>query len=81
MFDTYLEEFEDILTTCMYIISNDSTERLTFSISLDEGFAQSLFFICTQCRDSRIRNRALELLKRIPAQDGVWYIEPVKKVR
>ncbi|KAK4634813.1 Transcription regulator lscL, partial [Fulvia fulva] len=75
MFDNYFEDFDEILTICMYILASDNAERRLFSVSLDEGLIHPLFFIATHCRDGRIRHQALEQLRKLPVRDGVRHAE------
>lgn len=78
LFDNYLEEFDEILTICMYILASDNAERRLFSVSLDDGAMHPLFFIATHCRDGRIRHQALEQLQKLP-RHGVWHAETIIK--
>lgn len=75
IYDQYVKEFDEILTICLYILSSDNAERRLFSVSLDEGIIQPLFFVATHCRDGRIRHQALDQLDRIPTSDGIWHVD------
>ncbi|EME49840.1 hypothetical protein DOTSEDRAFT_164590 [Dothistroma septosporum NZE10] len=75
MLDTYLDEFDEILTICQYTLASDNAERRLFLVSLDEGLIHPLFFVATHCRDGRIRRQALEQLRKLPTLDGVWHVE------
>ncbi|KAH9845484.1 Transcriptional regulatory protein moc3 [Teratosphaeria destructans] len=79
MYDAFLQEFEDILTICKYIMSSDNADRRLFSVSLDEGLLHPLFFTATHCRDSIIRHQALAQLKKLPANCGVWHVEAMTR--
>lgn len=74
-FDQFLDEFENILTICMYIMGSDNADRRLFSVSLDEGLIHPLFFCATHCRDGRIRHQALAQLRKLPVRDGIWHVE------
>lgn len=73
--DAFLSEFDDILTICLYIMGSDNADKRLFSVSLDEGLVQPLFFVATHCRDGRIRHQALAQLEKLPARDGIWHVE------
>lgn len=75
MLDRYFDEFQNILTICMYIMSSDNADRRLFAVSLDEGLIQPLFFVATGCRDGRLRHQALAQLKKLPVRDGIFHVE------
>lgn len=83
MFDAFLQDFEDILTTCTEIMASVDADRRLFSVSLDEGLLHPLFFTATQCRDSRIRHQAITQLKNLPSVEGtpkgIWHIEAMTR--
>lgn len=70
--DAYLEAFEEVLMLCEYTMHNDDFDNWLFSVSLDEGLVSPLWFVASVCRDSRIRHRALALLRKLPAKEGIW---------
>jgi hypothetical protein len=90
-FDRFLPEFEDVLTICLHILASDVehraapggtssefddvTARRLLSVSLDEGLLHPLCEIAANCRDSRVRRRALDALRRLPIGEGNWHIE------
>jgi hypothetical protein len=45
MFDAFLQDFEEIITICKYIMTSDNADRRLFSVSLDEGLLHPLFFV------------------------------------
>ena len=75
MYDAYLEQFEEILTICKYIMSSDTADRKLLSVSIDEGLLNPLFFIATHCRDSRLRHQALAQMEVLPMREGIWHVE------
>lgn len=79
MLDAFLDEFEEILTICAYIMSSDDADRRLFSVSLDEGLLQPLFFVVTGCRDSQIRRQALKLLQKLPRKMNIWHVEAMTR--
>lgn len=80
MYDAYMDDFEDILVICSAIETCDNADRRLFSVSLDEGMLQPLWFISTHCRDSIIRRQALKLLKRLPPKTGIWHVEAMTRM-
>jgi hypothetical protein len=79
MYDKYLAEFEDILIICTHIMNSDIADKRLFSVSLDEGLLHPLFFVATHCRDGRIRHIALDQLKKLPTNRGIWHIEAMTR--
>jgi len=79
MYDVFMQEFEEILTICMFITNSDNADRRLFSVSLDEGLLHPLSFVATLCRDSTIRHQALTQLKRLPAGKGIWHVEAMTR--
>lgn len=79
IYDAFLTEFEEILTICTYIMDSDNADRRLFSVSLDEGLLQPLFVIATNCRDSRLRHKALAQLRKLPAKEGIWHVEAMTR--
>ena len=63
IYDRFIQEFDDILTNVLFIMANDDGSTRLSSVSLDDGLIHPLFFIATNCRDGRIRHRALEQSK------------------
>jgi hypothetical protein len=90
-FDRFQPEFEDVLTICLHILASDVEHRAApggashehddiaarrlLTVSLDEGLIRPLCEIANNCRDSRLRRRALEALRRLPIGEGNWHIE------
>jgi hypothetical protein len=90
-YDRFLPEFEDVLTICQHIMASDfdhrpapggddheaddAAARRLLSVSMDEGLIHPLCDIAAACRDSRIRHRALDALRRLPVGEGNWHIE------
>ncbi|KAK5123163.1 hypothetical protein LTR85_003361 [Meristemomyces frigidus] len=75
MFDAFLQEFQDVVAICMHIMGSEKADHRLFSVSLDEGLLQPLFYTVIHCRDSRTRRQALAYLEKLPAQGGIWHIE------
>lgn len=78
--DAYLNVFEEVLMLCDYTMHNDDFDSWLFSVSLDEGLVSPLWFVASNCRDSRIRHRALALMKKLPAREGIWYLEVMTQI-
>ncbi|KAK3700975.1 hypothetical protein LTR37_015681 [Vermiconidia calcicola] len=79
MYDQYLDAFEEILVLCTYIMNNDDADRRLFSVSLDEGLLNPLWFVVTHCRDGRMRHQALDSMQRLPAHEGIWHVEALTR--
>lgn len=79
--DRYLPEMEQMLCICRFVMDSDDPSNRLLSASLDDGMFRPLSFIVMQCRDSRIRHSALDLLKRL-SSDGQtsWHIDAITKV-
>ena len=78
--DAYVDVFEEVLMLSDYTMHNDDFDSWLFSVSLDEGLVSPLWFVAVNCRDSRIRNRALNLMKKLPARGGIWYLEAMTQI-
>ena len=79
MLDRYLDQFEEILAICVCIASSDDADSRLFTVSLDEGLLFPLWFTAVHCRDSHIRHKALETLKRLPSGRSVWHVEAMTR--
>lgn len=77
--DAFINEFEEIMNICCYIMESDDADRRLFSVSLDEGLLHPFFFVATHCRDSRLRRRALAQLKKLPPKEGIWHVEAMTR--
>lgn len=74
IFDSYTSSFDLILTLCQSLLDS-STPTTQHLLSFDIGVLPPLFFTVLKCREPRIRNEALGLLKLGPEQEGLWQRE------
>lgn len=79
MYDECMDDFESILTSISYVMQTSDIQKLVFSASFDEGLLQPLDFVATKCRNSVIRHRALDLMKRFPSHAGMWHVAAMIK--
>ncbi|KAF2717579.1 hypothetical protein K431DRAFT_276674 [Polychaeton citri CBS 116435] len=73
LYDSYLDDFDEMLTLCNFMMNSDPAHHKIHSVSLDEGLLHPLYYIATHCRDGRMRWKALSLLKCLPKGAGVWH--------
>lgn len=79
MFDMFLDQFEEMLAICIYILKSDDPESRLFTVSLDEGLLFPLWFTAAHCRDSHMRRTALRMLKTLPSGRNVWHVEAMTR--
>lgn len=79
IFDQFDQEFEEILTLAEYLIylsigddglKSESGKKVI--LSFDMGIIEALFWTAIKCRRSDIRHRAIDVLRRVTWQEGVW---------
>lgn len=73
-YDAHMRDFEDILTICGNIMEQDGTDKVLFSVMLDEGLLHPIFQVAVKCRKGVIRHRAMALLRQLPAGEGNWHV-------
>ena len=79
-FDPYLEVFEEVLLLCEYSMRNIDFKDWLFSVTLDEGLVNPLWILAQDCRDSKVRRRALALMQQLPAGEGIWYLQVMSEI-
>lgn len=77
IYDRFDAEFDEILMLSAYIISSykhtgDQSSGNVYQFSLDQGIIYPLYFAATKCRHRGHRRRAMELLRAVTWQEGVW---------
>lgn len=79
MLDDYLDDFKEILSICTSLMSDPHADRRLFVLHVDEGLMHPLYVVATYCRDSRIRHAAFDLLRELPAGNGlrIWHANVV----
>jgi Fungal specific transcription factor domain/Fungal Zn(2)-Cys(6) binuclear cluster domain len=76
-FDTFLVDFDDIVTRIEELANTLELrealplENESISFTMELGILHPLFFVATRCRDATIRRRAIAVLKR-GGREGVW---------
>jgi hypothetical protein len=71
LFDTLTAEFQSIVQYVKKIIGAISSSPLG-RYSFEVGILPSLHVTASKCRDSKLRREAIDLLRKWPAQEGVW---------
>ena len=79
MFDAFLDQFEEILAICIYVLKSDDAESRLLTVSLDEGLLFPLWFTAAHCRDSHMRRTALRMLKQLPSGRNIWHVEAMTR--
>ena len=75
--DEYNREFENILHHASIILASyDGSPPFT----LEMGVIGQLYFVASKCRHPVIRRRALALVRRAPAREGLWSVLPTLQV-
>lgn len=74
-FDEYLADFQEVVEHSEEFLkltapNDDSSPRSTFSFPM--GILNSLYIVCTRCRDPFTRRRALHLLKSCNRREGIF---------
>jgi Fungal specific transcription factor domain len=82
IFDQFDQEFEEILCLADYLIyrtTPPTTNPISLTkkvvLSFDMGIIEALFWTAIKCRSSAIRRRAIEILRKVSWQEGVWNAE------
>jgi len=69
-FDEHLEKFRAIVEVSKIIVAAKQSRR--FSFSFDSGVTPWLSAVCKWCRDRTLRREAIQLLRAVASQEGVW---------
>lgn len=77
VWDQYRPQFERIISHASSIIglhpeSYEQEQRRWSSLSLDLGIGFPLYFVASKCRDGALRWKAIELLKAVDRQEGLY---------
>jgi hypothetical protein len=81
IFDQFDREFEEILCLADYLIYlSPGTERKNGSsskviLTFDMGIIEALFWTAIKSRSHSIRHRAIDILRKVTWQEGVWNAE------
>jgi hypothetical protein len=77
IYDRFKEQFATIVSLAETLLETTDTfiprhwDQATFSMEM--GIIHPLYVTACKCRDSRIRQRAIELLEAAPLTEGVWH--------
>ncbi len=89
IFDRFDQEFEEILCLADYLIHittplmntnkyASSTHKVVVTFNM--GIIEALFWTAIKCRISAIRHRAIDILRKVSWQEGVWNAEMMAAV-
>jgi hypothetical protein len=83
VFDQFTQEFEEILCLANYLLytttppptnkSLSSTNKVVVTFNM--GIIEALFWTAIKCRSYAIRHRAIDFLRKVSWQEGVWNAE------
>ncbi|KAF5863511.1 hypothetical protein ETB97_010012 [Aspergillus alliaceus] len=74
IYDRFLSSFQQILSLAKVLIEGYFAQRHQNwpGFSLDMGVIQPLYMTATKCRNSDVRQHAIDLLSSAPVIEGVW---------
>jgi hypothetical protein len=84
IFDQFDQEFEEILCLAEYLLyttdlvttnNNSLSMRNKVVLTFNMGIIEALFWTAIKCRSPTSRHRAIEILKKVSWQEGVWNAE------
>jgi hypothetical protein len=82
VFDQFDKEFEEILCLAGYLVylaeADERKKRVV--LTFDMGIIEALFWTAIKCRRRSIRHRAIEVLRKVTWQEGVWNAEMMAAV-
>jgi hypothetical protein len=71
IWDDFAAEHEQMISLAESCLGQDSSNRVpVFSLQL--GIVAPLYMMALQCRDPRLRRRALAVLRQYPRREGFW---------
>ncbi|QIX02472.1 hypothetical protein AMS68_007989 [Peltaster fructicola] len=79
LYDAFIDDFDDILSTCKYVIKSENPDYRLFAVSIDEDLLHPLHFTASHCRDSRIRKDALAELIKLKGDHVIWHVSTLIK--
>ena len=82
VFDQFDKEFEEILCLAGYLVylAEAGEEKKRVVLTFDMGIIEALFWTAIKCRRHSIRHRAIEVLRKVRWQEGVWNAEMMAAV-
>jgi hypothetical protein len=73
VYDKCMKLFEEIVCLAEMLIEGANVETAHLPVlSVDYGVIAPLYIVAFKCREQKLRQRALSLLKRAPAREGIW---------
>ncbi|ETS73073.1 hypothetical protein PFICI_15248 [Pestalotiopsis fici W106-1] len=72
VYDSCLPRFQEAVNSAGQILDLMHRSGKVGPFSFELGLMPPLFVIIQKCRDPRVRRQALDLLRRAPAQEGLW---------
>ncbi|KAE9381930.1 hypothetical protein N431DRAFT_551928 [Stipitochalara longipes BDJ] len=81
VFDDFDQEFEELLCLADYLIysmngvverRDSGFERKKVVLTFEMGIIEGLFWTAVKCRKYTVRHRAIEIMRRVTWQEGVW---------
>jgi hypothetical protein len=72
-YDEFRDSFAEMVSLTSDVIEGMDSESAELpTLSFDLGVLGPLHFVIVKCRDVCIRSKAMELMRRAPAREGIW---------
>lgn len=79
-FDAFYPSFEQIVTLTEQLLQTEDQGPQQWGYSFSHSISMLLFFVSTSCRDSKLRRRAIDLLRDIPDRTSYIYSKLTAKL-
>lgn len=79
-FDLFYSSFEQIVTLTEALLQTEDQGPSQWGYSFSHSISMLLFFVSTSCRDSKLRRRAIALLRDIPEKTSYIYSKLTAKL-
>ena len=73
VWDDHLSKFEDLIRYAEEFLQSLATDTQKPVLTLDNEVVLPLFFVAAKCRESKLRWKAIELLRSTNRQEGIWH--------
>ncbi|KAK1055264.1 hypothetical protein LTR12_015276 [Friedmanniomyces endolithicus] len=70
--DEHYDGFVEIVDLAELIVAELCQSGCQSYFSVEQGYIDGSFLVATRCRDPVVRRRAIEVLRRLPRQEGIW---------
>lgn len=85
VWDQYKPQYERIVSHAISVLnlypeSWEKEQRRWSSLSLDAGIGFPLYFVASKCRDGELRWKAIELLRAVDRQEGLYNTHLVSRI-